>query len=469
MKPAPPLFALLAATLALAGLGPPAARASWTAPRAAVGATPYAEDAGVFVGAGGAELAWFWSPRPPDHVGPVSLASRDSVGAGWTARGDLRGPAQDVSLQPFGRSRVAASAYRYPARRGLPVTLLDSSGRSRGRFVLDRHYLISGAQFAASPRGRTVAAWHRRVRRRLETRVIVAPRLRGSHFGRPVYVSGMERVVAEMAAVNDRGDVLVVWLTDLVRGRGRELIRARLLRVDGRLGPVAKLGSVRGFAFADPSVAITSDGRGAVAWGAQNADGDQEGRPAYAAEMRRDGSFRPLRRLTSRSAIGKGRYGYDIGRVRVVASARGELVVAWTDGRPHFYAVRSATLSRGRLAQVETLSAPERDGQLLDLAADTDGSVRALWTSDWDESGENQDFIDQQSALDEESATPVELLAATRPEGGGFGIAERLSSSEDRRPIPDGALGFDPRNRRPVAVWIDGLDRQAELRFADGY
>jgi hypothetical protein len=467
MKPAPPLFALLAAILALAG--PASAWASWTAPRAAVGATPYAEDAGVFVGAGGAELAWCWSPRPPDHIGPVSLASRPSAAADWTARGDLLGPAEDVSLQPFGRSRVAASAYWYPARRGLPVRLLDSSGQSRARFVLDRHHLVGGAQFAASPRGHTVAVWHRGVLRALKTRVMVARRSAGSRFARPVHVSGSERVLDQMAAVNDRGEVLVVWLTDLVRGRGRELIRARLIRADGQLGPVAKLGSVRGFAFANPSVALTSDGRGAVAWGAQNADGDQEGRPAYATEMRRDGSFRPLRRLTSRSAIGKGRVGYDIGRVRVVASARDELVLAWTDGRPHFYAVRSATLRRGRLAQVETLSAPERDGQLLDLAADTDGSVRALWTSDWDESGENQEFLNQQEALDEESATPVELLAATRPQGGGFGVAERLSSSEDRRPIPDGALGFDPRNRRPVAVWVDGLDEQAELRFADGY
>lgn len=445
----------LGGALILAAVAPAAAFAAWSQPTAPFGPTPHAETVTLLFDGRGAGLATWWSPQPPDHEGPTSLAIR-SPGATWTRPRTLTAG----YTQRYGHAGLVIAPSQYPPRRGLRLRILDSQGKTRRRFVLDPHHLVSVANFATSPGGRTAAVWDRRPNYKGRGAVMLAR----PATGRPVVVAPRQRSSGEAVAVNDRGDVLVAWTVDVGNSYDHSILKARLVRADGRRGPVKRLASVRGFSFIYQSVALTSDGRGAVAWGAQNADGDQIGLPAYAAQMRRDGRFLPRRRLTKETAIGKGRYGYDLGRISVVATRERELVVAWTDGRPHFYAVRAATLERGRLARIQTLSAPQRDGQLRDLAADPSGVVRALWTSDWDESEEMQDFFDQQEALDEESATPVELLVAERSLGGSFGLPERVSSDADRRPIPAATLAFDPRQRRPWAAWIDGLDERAELR-----
>jgi hypothetical protein len=458
-----PRRALAGALISLFLVAPGAAHAAWTPPESIAGATPWAEVAGLRIDAGGRAIA-YWRDDVDTPYGPAELVSAvRTPGAPWAAGPKLHESSFDrPGGQPFGRSGIAVTQYQStPKPVGLPVSIFDITGHRQRRFVLDRGHPVDSAAFAASPGGRTVAVWDRVRKYRARGPVMFA-----RAYGRPQRVSRPQRVNGNWAAVNDRGDALIAWLVEHGRYPNYELsLRARIRRADGTLTPTVTLGGARGFdPSLAPSLAIAPDGRAAIAWSAAKHAEFGEMLPAYVAELGREGRVRSRHRLTPRSAIAKG-YG-STAAAAVVATADGELVTAWTDGKPYFYTVHTATLRRGRLSDVQLLSDPARDGHLTHLHAEPDGTVRVLWTTDWDESRENEDHDDP---FDYERRQPVELTTAERAPGGRFRGPERISSDTDRRPIPESFLSFDPHNRRPVAVWIDGVESDSELRTATGY
>jgi hypothetical protein len=445
------------AGLLIALLPPAVAHGAWSPPQPVAGATPGADAIGLEIAPDGRRLAWWTRGFDPEDEPPRIPAATAAPGDRWWGK-DLAVRGGFLSVARLGPARLAAAPFLYYLRRGLPVWTLTNTGRVIRRVLLQPREWADFATLGASPNGHAAVVWARAGDLKHRTPLLLAHR-RGRGFGDPIVVARHQRPGRRVVAVNDRGDALVVWGHELRHYSGEE-VRARLVRADGRLGPLTTLARLRGFVWPDISAAITRDGRGAVSWAIVDFD-DYVGAPAAVATMRPGGRFSKPLQLTGRSAVGKA---FDVGRTRVAATSSDELVVAWTDGRPHFYEVLAGVLRRGRLMARQRLSAPERDGQLLDLARAPDGRVAALWTSDWDESGEQQEFFDAEEAADEEHRTPVELLAAVRPRGGRFGPAERVSSDADRRPIPDGAIDFDPVTRGWAATWIDGIEDAAEAR-----
>ena len=411
------------------------AHAAWSPPRALPGALPKTDVVGLELGLR-RDFAWWFDDEWREGQG-IGVATR-------THRGPWRGPRElppsggPPDIVPVGGGRLVEVPNASGITHGVLLNVLDYRGRIRRTSRLDRpNAILWRRQLASSPRGTAALAWTRwRSDRR--TPLLVSLRRRHGDFGPARRVAANTQLgVPSAIAVNDRGDVLVAWAQ-------RARVKARLLRSDGRRGRLTVLH--RGYSDARVvSAALTPSGRGAVAWSG-NTFGTKG--PVAVAEMRRRGSFRRQRYLTTPAEGG------EPNQAQVASVGAAELALAWESGSDDEGAVHAATLRDGRVTARRQLSDPNRDSELLDLEAGGAGQARVLWVSD------------RERAAPEgvEQFQSDELFTVRRRRGGRFATSERVTSSA--RHIAAGELAFGPSGRRTAAIWIDGPSSDTDVLAA---
>jgi hypothetical protein len=300
-----------------------------------------------------------------------------------------------------------------------------TSGDTSGKFGKPRN-LGAGSKPALDvhPSGAAVSAWVPAG----DGRVVVMRRAAGRPFARPVAL-GRVGLSGIAAAVNERGEAAVMW-----RQRNRRTVVATIDR-EGRAAKPIELGRTGG---SDTyALALNDAGRWFAAWITQawNKYGPQ-GTPSVSAFSGTLGS-----RKLSGGQIDAAAASFGRTELALDLDSEGLPLLAWSsiEPRPDFtgYVVRYVTgRADGELAPPQTISLPDRNVFLADLAAGRDGrAVIALDTS----------YGPQPPSGSQE---PPRSFARYRPGSGHpFGPDEALG------PGGFAQVAFDPRSDRPLAVW----------------
>ncbi len=379
----------------------------WTAPR---------ECRGGAAGAGAAIGSPLGEDDLPGPGRPLAAGPGDPVGiaaATGTAFGQVlvAGPAREAS-GALVEGRVAGSLQPAGALGGPPAPVAAFSA-----------FLGDALVVSLAPRP---AGWDLAVRiQRHYSETPSAPRL---------LPAGPDRPSALAAAMDYRGDVLVVW----ARAGG---VYARVLAESGALEPTQKLGD----SAPDPELraSISDDGRAIVAWRSQTSvpAGDASTSIALDISGPRTRFDRP--RIVERFRDPPGS-APSPGSLRLVRLSSEAVMIAWTGLDAGRYVVRASPVSlrRGAWAPV-TISASGADAELDELVSGPRADALALWsTAPRLPSG----------ALD--PAQRAILAARGHYAGPGrvvFGAPEPIAP-----PGPNGAptAAFDPRSDRALAAWV---------------
>jgi hypothetical protein len=210
--------------------------------------------------------------------------------------------------------------------------------------------------------------------------VLAAFRRRGRAFTAPVVLAGRTGYPAAAVAVNAHGDAIVAWIQHRAQGSGND-VRARMRRADGTLTKVRLAGPTAPV----PTIAVTlSRGRhGVVSWFSAAVGEGSTGGPLMVsrADMDSRGTMGKRRVLDTGTPSGHGDADAVGGaRLGAILGADGVTTVAWTGFAGGHYVVRAERLQRD-VGQVETISPPTTDAQLMDLSGDSAGDAIAVWAS----------------------------------------------------------------------------------------
>lgn len=425
--------ALGGAIAAVLGLvAPCTAPAQWEAPQTVGGPSTFVGDPGlVFSGDGRALATWSWQ----DGVGD---SARRGVRAASRPRGGAFGPprtAPALAARPAtyaaGRAVVLERRPGADGRERLSARFGSTTGSFGRGHTLARASLAGVPALAASGGGHVVAAW---IERRGERRVVlVATRAPGGRFSRGQVLRGTGRADAVAAAVNERGALVVAWTR-----RGR--VEARVRPPRGRFGAVDDLGGAATVSENRVVAAMARNGRAYVAWSArQLSEGGDSGPFVVRAALRPAGGERFRATQLLERAVGAQP---QEARLALDVLPDGSATLAWTaaqtipgSARPRF-AARAATASRpGAFGPPRTISAPDHDAAVSDVATGGRYETLVVWTR-----------------LDAVQEIGVQVFGAVRREGApGFLAPEAVSPPDERARVP--AAAYDPSTGLPSIVW----------------
>ncbi len=234
---------------------------------------------------------------------------------------------------------------------------------------------------AVNDRGDAAVVFSRCVDTECRTRSVLATfRRRGRSFGKPVVLAKRTGYPAAAVALNARGDAIVAWIQHRAHRRGND-VRARMRHANGTLTTVR----IAGPTAPVPTIAVTLTGarHGVVSWFSQPVtEGSVGGSLAVSrADMSSGGALGKRRLLDTGTPSGHGEAdAVDGARLRAILGADGVTTVAWTGFAGGHYLVRAERHHRG-VGQVETISPPNVDAQLMDLAGDSAGDALAVWAT----------------------------------------------------------------------------------------
>jgi hypothetical protein len=452
---------LLAALALAAAVAAPAAQAQppWSAQQHLPGSeTGSGYSFALEMSSHGAGLA-AWSA--PNETQAASIF-RGLPGPAYRLTGLLVDPLRGVAVLADGRAIVfgrRGHATTPSAVHGGTHTYYAEGavGRPLGR---PRRLPVGGGQFMAvgtSPR-RDIAALQASCvgKRCSRQQLVLTTRRRGaSGFTRGRALNaGRTPLINAAVAINSAGDVVAAW-------KQGDSLYGRIVSGRGRLGRTARLGPAPGPAAIH--VLMTPGGRAVVTWDGEAVGEAEPHGPAIVAaavgSQPHSLRFLPTQTLERFTFNRTGFYlqAYVPARSVMVAQAapldphrQGRVTVAWTGFEGGHFVARASNLSGGRWRTPQTLSEPDRDAYLTDLAAGPAGGLVALWATAPRLAG-GPDLNRQQlfaSVANRNSGTAAAVFAAPEPVSdiGANGIP------------PAGDIGFaravvDPVTGRTIAVW----------------
>jgi hypothetical protein len=374
--------------VALAAVAVPAS-AAWTPP-VELPSTAGRYPLFAAYGASGATNVGLFGPLalfPGTPQAPVAISTM-AAGAAYEAPVGLPGGlGAPIAVSPGG-TMLAAGGPRSPldyfglegTRSRLRVAIGPVGGPLR-RIATHGIAATRTLASAVNDSGDAAIVFSRCVNKGCSTRTVLATfRRRGRGFTKPVVLARRTGYPAAAVALNARGDSIVAWIQHRAQGRGND-VRARVRRASGALtktrlaGPTAPV----------PTIAVTlSPGRhGVVAWFSEAVGEGSVGGPLTVSFKNIDsrGTVGTLRVLDTGTPSGHGEADAVQGaRLRAILGADGATTFAWTGFAGGHYVVRAERI-KGDVGQVETLSAPTIDAQLMDLATDSAGEAIAVWAT----------------------------------------------------------------------------------------
>jgi hypothetical protein len=373
---------------AAAAIAPPAG-AAWTPPQEILGSNDRYPLLAAY-GPGAAPSIAMYGPIelfPGNPQAPVAISSILS-GAAYAPPVSLRdGLGAPLAVSPNG-TLLAVGGPRSP----LDYFMLEGR-RSRLRVGIGpvnaglRRIPTNGIvatrtlASAVNDSGDAAVVFSRCIDKECETRSVLATfRRRGRSFGAPVVLAKRTGYPAAAVALNANGDAIVAWIQHRAQRRGND-IRTRMRRANGTLTKVR----IAGPTAPVPTIAVTLSGRrhGVVSWFSHPvSEGSVGGSLAvYRSDMSSGGALGKRRLVDSGTPTGHGEADAVGGaRLRAILGADGVTTVAWTGFAAGHYVVRAERYHR-EVGQVETISPPNVDAQLMDFAGDSAGDALAVWST----------------------------------------------------------------------------------------
>jgi hypothetical protein len=380
-------FVIGSCAAALAAASP--AAAAWTPPQALPGSAGRYPILAAY-GPLGAPNVGLYGPlalAPANPQAAVAVSTAPSGGAFGVPRGLRHKLGTPVAVSPGGTLLAVGgprSPLDYVGLEGPSARLHVEIGPIGGRPRRIPTGAASGTRTLASAvndSGDGAVVYSRCVDRNCSTRTVLATfRRRDRAFEKPVVLARRTGYPAAAVALNARGDAIVAWIQHRAKGRGND-IRVRTRHADGTLTKVRLAGPTKPV----PTIAVTltRGGRGTVSWFSEAVGEGSVGGPLTVAGANVDsrGAIGRLFVLDSGTPSGHGEADAVKGaRLRAVLGADGVTTFAWTGFVGGHYVVRAERLDR-QVGQVETISPPNADAQLMDLATDPAGDVLAVWAS----------------------------------------------------------------------------------------
>jgi hypothetical protein len=211
-------------------------------------------------------------------------------------------------------------------------------------------------------------------------------------------------------ALGPKRDALVVW-------EDNHVIFARHLGPTGHAGPVHRIGAG---VQSELQAAIDDRGRIEVAWKSQRVSEGESITPAVIrfATAAPGHGFGPQRTVETDGAAGVGRF-VSAPSVRLVPEGPTRALLAWTGFQNGHFVVRAADVVDGHWGTAQTLSPPNEDSVLGDVAAGADRAAIVVWRS----GAQGADPVPGQ---------PPTVFASHRdPGAGAFGGPEQVSRAGD--------------------------------------
>ena len=378
---------------------------------------------------------------PGNPQAPVAISGLLSTQPTPAPAGLPDGLASPVALSPHG-TMLAAGGPRSPldffSVEGRRARLRVGIGPVNG--VLRRiatHGIVATKTLASAvnDRGDAAVVFSRCIDRNCTTRSVLATfRRRGRGFTAPVVLAHRTGYPVAAVALNPRGDAIVAWIRHRAAGRGND-IRVRTRRANGTLtkmriaGPTAPVPTI--------AVTLTNGRHGTVAWFSEAVGEGSLGGPltVYQADMDSRGALSALNVLDRGNPAGHGEADAVRGaRLRSILGADGVTTYAWTGFANGHYVVRAERLQRDS-GRVESLSPPDVDAQLTDLAGDSAGDAIAVWAT---------------RANPASASGPAAVAAVIRPAGASaFGAAQLVLAGAEASGLAVGAIA--PGGRAIVA------------------
>lgn len=340
-------------------------------------------------GPGGAASVGMYGPLalvPSSPQAPLAI-SQVTAGAGQTPAAAPDGLGAPVAVSP-GATILAVGGPRssldYFGPEGTRSRLRVGIGPVDGPLRRIATHGIVGTRTlatAVNDSGDAAVVFSRCVNTGCSTRSVLATfRRRGHAFAPPVVLAKRTGYPAAAAAVNAHGDAIVAWIQHRVQGRGND-VRVRTRRANGALTKVRLAGATHPV----PTIAVTLSGgrHGTVSWFSERVGEGSLGGPltVLAADVDSRGTIGTLKVLDKGTPSGHGEADAVAGvRLRAILGADGVTTLAWTGFAGGHYVVRAERLHRG-VGQVETISPPTVDAQLMDLAGDGAGDALAVWAT----------------------------------------------------------------------------------------
>lgn len=278
---------------------------------------------------------------------------------------------------------------------------------SLGQFGSPTLANVAQPQVALEDDGDAIAVWRRAPNDDGFLRYAFRPA--GGQFGAVGSVAA-EGGSDPQVAVDGAGNATAVWVAT-----GTPVIRTSVRPSGGSFSaPTTLSGAVS--TFADPALAVNSDGAAAVAWREADAGGDER---IEVALREPGGAFQAAQQVSPG--------GVDSGIPHVELNDQGEVLVAWRNETAETIDVAAGSLAVG-IGVPQTLSGPDALGH--SLAMTDEGHAAVAWS---------------------QGANPVQrAYASVRPPGGDFGAAAAVSNSEGQALFPLIALDSEGNG---VAVW----------------
>lgn len=250
----------------------------------------------------------------------------------------------------------------------------------------------------------------------------------GHGFGQPIALDRSGSGNAQSLAMDRRGRVLAAW--DRVGG-----VYARFVSINGRLGPIQRLGTQR--APTRFEVALPGDGRAAIGWTAQRTVNGEANSPftATLALAAKGGRFAKPRLLGSVPSIGTRFVPFPGFAVRLANRRSG--FATWTGYDGTNYVVRAAPITGTTIGSAQTVSAPGADTILGDAAESLRGQAAILLLPG--------SRVASGGVIQPDAIAAVTTSATTQP----FGQPEQIAAGS----IDGADLGIDAATGVAFATW----------------
>jgi hypothetical protein len=372
---------------ALAAAAP--AAAAWTPPQELSGSAGRYPLLAAY-GAGGTANIGLYGPLgivPGNPQAPVAISSAPAGGGFGIPRGLRHKLGAPVAVSPGGMTLAVGgprSPLDYVGREAQSSRLHVEIGPIGGGRQRIPTGVAAGTRTLASAvndSGDAAVVYSRCVDRSCSTRTVLATfRRHGRAFEKPVVLARRTGYPAAAVALNANGDAIVAWIQHRANGHGND-IRVRTRHANGTLTKVRLAGPTQPV----PTIAVTltPGRRGTVSWFSEAVGEGSVGGPLTVAGANIDsrGTIGRLFVLDSGTPSGHGEADAVKGvRLRAVLGADGATTFAWTGFVDGHYVVRAERLDR-QVGDVETISPPTVDTQLMDLATDPAGDALAVWAS----------------------------------------------------------------------------------------
>ena len=380
-------FVIGSCAAALAAASP--AAAAWTAPLQMPGSAGRYPILAAYGPLGAANVG-LYGPLALEPANPQAAVSISTAPSGATfgmPRGLRHKLGTPVAVSPGGRLLAVGgprSPLDYVGLEGPRARLHVEIGPIGGRAQRIPTGAAAGTRTLASAiddSGDAAVVFSRCVNRSCSSRSVLATfRRRDGAFEKPVVLARRTGYPAAAVALNGRGDAIVAWIEHRAKGHGND-IRVRTRHADGTLTKVR----IAGPSNPVPAIAVTltRGRRGTVSWFSEAVGEGSVGGPLTVAGATIDarGTIGRPFVLDSGTPSGHGEADAVKGaRLRAVLGADGVTTFAWTGFVGGHYVVRAERLDR-QVGQVERISPPNADAQLMDLASDPAGDLLAVWAS----------------------------------------------------------------------------------------